>query len=64
MKHAQADYINAGYRYEKANSADKARAVAETIRHMIQGEALDDQPEARYFVERGRQEARQEVSHV
>ena len=64
MKHAQADYINAGYRYEKANSADKARAVAETIRHMIQGEALDDQPEARYLIDRGRQEARQEVSHV
>lgn len=64
MKHAQADYINAGYRYEKATSADKARAVAETIRHMIQGEALDDQPEARYLIDRGRQEARQEVNHV
>lgn len=64
MKHAQADYINVGYRYEKATSADKARAVAETIRHMIQGEHVDDQTDARYFVERGRQEARQEVSHV
>jgi hypothetical protein len=64
MKHAQADYINAGYRYEKATSADKARAVAETIRHMIQGEALTDQPEARHLVDRGRLEARQEVSHV
>ena len=64
MKHAQADYINAGYRYEKATSADKARAVAETIRHMIQGEALDDQSEARYLIDRGRQEARQEVNHV
>jgi len=64
MKHAQADYINAGYKYEKATTADKARAVAETIRHMIQGEALIDQSDARYFVERGRQEARQEVSHV
>jgi hypothetical protein len=62
MKHAQADYINAGYKYEKANSADKARAVAETIRHMIQSEHIDEQQDARYFVERGRTEARQEVS--
>ena len=64
MKYAQADYINAGYKYEKANSADKARAVAETIRHMIQSEHIDEQQDARYFVERGRTEARQEVSHV
>jgi len=62
MKHAQADYINAGYKYEKANSADKARAVAETIRHMIQSEHVTEQQDARYFVERGRQEARQEVT--
>ena len=62
MKHAQADYINAGYRYEKATSADKARAVAEAIRHMIQSESISDQTDARYFVERGRQEARQEVT--
>jgi hypothetical protein len=61
MKHAQADYINAGYKYEKADSAGKARAVAETIRHMIQSEHVDEQTDARYFVERGRQEARQEV---
>jgi len=59
MKHAQAEYINAGYRYEKANSADKARAVAETIRHMIQNETIRDQLDARYFVERGRKEARE-----
>lgn len=62
MKHAQADYINAGYRYEKAHSADKARAVAEGIRYMIQNESIEDQIDARYFVERGRQEARQEVT--
>ncbi len=40
MKHAQADYINAGYRYEKATSADKARAVAEGIRKMLQDYCL------------------------
>ena len=59
MKHAQAEYINAGYRYEKATSADRARAVAETIRHMLKQENLEDQQDARYFIERGRQEARQ-----
>jgi len=59
MKHAQADYINAGYKYEKANSADRARAVAEGIRKMLQDEHINDHTDARYFIERGRQEARQ-----
>ena len=59
MKHPQADYINAGYKYEKATSADKARAVAESIRRMLQEENINDHTDARYFVERGRQEARQ-----
>ena len=59
MKYAQADYINAGYRYEKANSADKARAVAEGIRKMLQEENINDHTDARYFVERGRKEARE-----
>ena len=59
MKHAQADYINAGYKYETATSADKARAVAESIRKMLQEENINDHTDARYFVERGRQEARQ-----
>ena len=59
MKHAQADYINAGYKYEKATSAAKARAVAESIRRMLQEENINDHTDARYFVERGRQEARQ-----
>jgi hypothetical protein len=62
MKHAQADYINAGFKYEKATSADRARAVAESIRKMLQEEHITDQVDARYFVERGRQEARQEVT--
>jgi hypothetical protein len=59
MKHSQADYINAGYKYEKANSADKARAVAESIRKMLEQENINDHTDARYFVERGRQEARE-----
>jgi len=63
MKHAQADYINLGYKYETAKTAERARAVAESIRHMLQSEHINDQPDARYFVERGRKEAR-EVGHV
>ena len=59
MKHAQADYINAGYKYEKATSADKARAVAEGIRKMLQEEHITDQVDARYLVECGRKEARE-----
>jgi hypothetical protein len=59
MKHAQADYINAGYKYEKATSADKARAVAEGIRKMLEQEDINDHTDARYFVERGRKEARE-----
>jgi len=59
MKHAQADYINAGYKYEKATSADRARAVAESIRKMLQDELIDEQSYARFFVERGRKEARE-----
>jgi len=62
MKHAQADYINAGYKYEKATSADKARAVAEGIRKMLEEENINDHTDARYLVERGRKEARQEVT--
>jgi hypothetical protein len=62
MKNSQASYINAGYKYEKADTADKARAVAEAIRHMIQSESISDQTDARYLVERGRQEARQEIT--
>jgi hypothetical protein len=62
MKHAQADYINAGYKYEKANSADRARAIASDIRRMLEEEAIVDHVDARYLVERGRQEARQEVT--
>ena len=61
MKHAQADYINAGYKYEKATSADKARAVAESIRHMLQQEHPTDQQDARHLIERGRKEAREAV---
>ena len=62
MKNSQADYINAGYKYQKATSADRARAVTKDIRRMLEQEASVDHVDARYFVERGRQEARQEAA--
>ena len=58
MKHTESSYIDAGYKYEKATNADKARAAAEGIRKMLEQEAIVDQADARYLVERGRQEAR------
>lgn len=61
MKHAEADYINAGYKYESAKTPDKARAVAQTIRKMLDEETIEDQQDARHLIERGRQEARSDA---
>ena len=62
MKHTESQYINAGYRLERAiidNKPDTAIiAKMQGIRLMLQSEAIDDQEEARRLVERGRQEAR------
>jgi esterase/lipase superfamily enzyme len=58
MKNPEATYITLGYKYEKAETANAARAFAETIRSLLQGEHLTDQPEARRLIEQGRQEAR------
>lgn len=58
MIHAEAKYIQMGYKYEKAASNDQARAVAGIIRRMIEAESVEDRAEARHLVERGRQEAR------
>lgn len=58
MKNPEATYINLGYKYEKAETANAARAFAETIRSLLQGEHFTDQPEARRLIEQGRQEAR------
>ena len=63
MKHAQADYINAGYKFERAIIANKSAndiiARSQAIRLMLESEAVHDHTDARYFVERGRQEARE-----
>lgn len=58
MIHAEAKYIQMGYKYEKAADPARARAVAEIIRRMIEAEAIEDRAEARYLIERGRKEAR------
>jgi hypothetical protein len=58
MNHTEADYINAGHRYERAKNPDTARAEAQYIRAMLSGENPKDLPEARALIERGRSEAR------
>ncbi len=52
MKHTEAAYIQAGYRYERNQTP------AETLRRMIEAEAIDERAEARRLIEQGRQEAR------
>lgn len=59
MKHAEADYLNAGYKYERASSPEAGQAAAHAIRTLMESEAIHDRAEARYLVERGRQEARE-----
>lgn len=58
MNHTEAEYINAGHRYERASNPDKARAEAQRIRAMLSGENPKDLTEARALIERGRAEAR------
>ena len=58
MNHTENDYIQAGYRYEKAKGADQTRARAEILRLMIESERVEDRAYARHLIERGRSEAR------
>ena len=53
MKHTEAAYINAGFRFEAG------KIPAETIRAMLDQEHPNDRPEARHLIEQGRAEARQ-----
>ena len=53
MKHTEAAYINAGFRFEAG------KIPAETIRAMLDQEHPHDRPEARHLIEQGRAEARQ-----
>jgi hypothetical protein len=52
MRHTEADYINAGYLYEKG------KKVGETLRQMLENEKLEDRTEARKLIDQGRTEAR------
>ena len=58
MHYTEADYIKAGYQYERAATPDAARARAEVIRAMLRTEHPTNQTEARRLIEQGRQEAR------
>jgi hypothetical protein len=58
MKHSEAKYITLGYRYEQAKSPEAGQAAAQAIRSLMEQEAIDDRADARYLIERGRQEAR------
>jgi len=58
MHYTEADYIKAGYQFERATTPDSARARAEVIRAMLRTENPTNQTEARRLIEQGRQEAR------
>ena len=58
MNHTEHAYIEAGRRYELAETVDAARARAEVLRAMLSSENPKDITEARALIERGRSEAR------
>lgn len=55
MNYTTADYITAGYNYERAKMAT---AAAEIIRKMLESEHIEERTEARRLIEQGRKEAR------
>lgn len=59
MKHAEVQYISLGFKYERAQSSEAGQAVAQAIRSLLEAETIEDRTEARYLVDRGRQEARE-----
>ena len=58
MKHSEHQYLDLGYRFEKARSPASTRSVAAEIRALLESETIEDRSDARYLIERGRQEAR------
>jgi len=58
MKYSEVQYISLGFKYERAQSLEAGTAVAQAIRTLIEGERVEDRADARYLVDRGRQEAR------
>lgn len=57
MKYTEADYINAGAKYQRA-TPERSRAAAENIRAMLDSEHPNDRPEARRLIDLGRAEVR------
>jgi len=53
MNHTEAEYINAGFHYERGTWSSY------TIMKMVESERVEDRAEARRLIERGRQEARE-----
>ena len=58
MQHPENDYIQAGYQYERASTANAAIAIASRMRAMIESEHPDEQAEARRLIALGIDEAR------
>lgn len=58
MKHTENDYIQAGYKYERASSPNAAIAEAQRMRNMLESETIEDQAEARRLINQGIEEAR------
>ena len=58
MRHTEHAYTEAGHRYERARTPGQVAAASQSIRVMLEAEKPHDQTEARYLIERGRQEAR------
>ena len=52
MNYTEAEYITAGFQFERD------QIPAQTLRHMMESEALDFRAEARRLIEQGRAEAR------
>lgn len=58
MKHPENDYIQAGYRLERATTPTDTMAQGQRIRLMLEAEHQDDHAEARRLIEQGIKEAR------
>lgn len=58
MKHSESDYVNAGYRIERAKTPSAYMAETSRVRAMLESETIEDQTEARRLIARGIEEAR------
>ena len=62
MIYTESEYIDAGYKFERAKSANDAIAQSQRIRIMLEREHITDHVEARRLVDQGRQEARRAMT--